>query len=236
LEGIAETLLGANENRLAGKGFAAPPGTEGRVRGVGLGTQPPFIFEEPAEVIARGKIGVRSVCMGFYIFRVKAHCLEVTGLSRVELTLIGQDISEVVVGTRRIREKPNRVTVARFRLVDPAQVTERVAEVGEQFRIIGLEVEGFAIAGQGLVEPSELGENESQVVVRLGKGRAEADGSLQALHSLVQVPLGGKEVCQVEMGFHEVGLEPESFEEGCPCLLGFAKGLQTRVSDLSEVC
>src|SRR6266511_3854440 len=64
-----------------------------------------------------------------------------------------------LIGPRR-----QRAVVARQRLVEPPQLSQRTAAVVEGIRIVGLERERFVVARQRLVEPFQLQQRIAAVV------------------------------------------------------------------------
>jgi len=107
-------------------------------------------------------------------------------LSRLEgLALRFENIADIDVGRAVVGPERERLFVARNRLIGTTKPRECVAAIVVSFGIIRLVCDGMVKAGDGLGEFSCGAEDDTEVIVRLGKIGPEFDRTTEQVDRIV---------------------------------------------------
>ena len=167
LEGVAEALLGIEQNGSAAQWLARPSWLgEAAGRAALLGAPAPFVLGKAPSEISALQIGERAVEMRLRAFRPEAE------YGAEALDRLGPPAGsfvyqrEVVERVNRVGLEHERLAQGRLGLLEPPQAAQRIADIGEQPGVVRLDGERPAVVRDRRREAIERLQDHAEIVER----------------------------------------------------------------------
>ena len=209
LDGIAQTLFGMEQNRLAGERLSVP----GRLR-VGRRNHamlpPPFVFVPPPLELAHQQPSERPIPSGPGMVGVKPQGSLIARQCLIELSLAAQRIAKIHVKSCNAGPALQGTSITSDCLVQPPLQAQRVSQAILGVGVVGTQLEDLAVARLGFIEPPLIRADVPQVQVDLCGTGLEPEGVFIALHSKLELSTQALDVRQVIVGVVMAGLESKS--------------------------
>ena len=170
LDGVAEPLLGLDQDALAPERLAGPGGElgDGTRRGIAGGQEPVFVirpaFGEPAGA------QIQDAAIEVRVGKIRLHRQRplIAGQSLVEAFQLGERIAEVVAGLGIAGPQLDRLAEGRNGRLESSLVGERVAEVVIGIGIIRPQPQRLAIRRNRLVQSALGPQHDAKIAVDAG--------------------------------------------------------------------
>ncbi len=235
LDGVAEALLGVQQDGLAVERLAAPLRLRKIARRQVADIPARLVFLPPGREVAAQKVQHAFARGRHAVVRIERARAAKARERLVHAAHVLQREPEVEVRDRKLRRERDRAAAGGFRLFRLPEGAQRVREVGMGFGIARPQLGRAAKLFGRFLEPSLLAQRRAQVVARLHVAGGELDHAAVARLGIA-VALGfAQEIAELIMRLEEIGIEPDGLAEGRFGLLVAAQRAQREPEAVADV-